>query len=442
MGDKIMRLNSLQFQKQEQKQKATQKMLQSLHVLAMSQAELKAYMQEAYESNPLLDITESALQGNVGPSGMAADASMHGRDAELYATESAVQTFAEYLYEQLMFLPNMDDEQRMLCKYLILCLNHKGYLETSLDELALRVGKTTETMEQALFQLQKLEPAGVGARTLGECLRLQAERDSEAGDAVFRLLREENLQLIENADAAAKALQCPLEEARKAILRVKSYHPYPSEGFSDGTPIVYCIPEAEVTVEQGRLQIRLNRRFLPRLVMNEGTAKLLSQGTKEEKAYYKECNKKAEEVLEAIGGREHTIRLLLEFIVGRQKEYFLLGKPLQALTMGEAAEAIGVHPSTVSRGVKEKYLLFQGRNIPLKDFFVSKLQGGRSSDEVKQKIKSLIASEHINQPYGDEQLRLMLEEEGIQVSRRAIAKYRNELNIPAAHSRKGMKKRG
>ena len=430
-----MRLNSVQLQKQELRQKATQKMVQSLQVLCMSQVELKDYLQEAYESNPLLEITEVSEHATFGAG------SKRGSVEENYGglPESFQQTFVEYLYEQLMFLPNLDDEQRMLCKYLILCLDHKGYLEASLDELAVRVGATIETMERALFQLQQLEPAGVGARSLEECLRLQAMRDPHATEAVYRLIELGlHSEMIKDAAEVAKALECPLEEAIEAMNILRSYHPIPSSGFSDGRAVEYTIPEAEIQAEGGALQIHLNRSFLPQLRYNESAVEMLQAGSLKEQAYLQQCKKQAETVLTAMTDREHTVRLLLEFIAGWQKNYFLSGKAMEPLTMVQAAEAIGVHPSTISRAVRDKYILFHGQQIPLRSFFVSKVSGGTSSHAVKQRLTEIIKAEPTASPYSDDAIQHRLEEEGVQVSRRAIAKYRQELHIPAAHKRRRM----
>jgi RNA polymerase sigma-54 factor len=428
-----MRLNSVQLQQHEQHQKTTQRMLQSLRVLHMSQIELKEYLQDAYESNPLLEITEACDSMSI------ASDTRGGENGVLQRTggDTIQQTFAEYLYEQLIFLPNMDEKQRMLCKYLILCLDSKGYLDASLDELAMRVGQSYEEMEGALFLLQELDPPGVGARSLEECLLLQARRDPNASELVYCLIKtgEWMTGRISIPDIA-KRLESSEREIQTAIECIRSYHTSPSEGFSDGIDIQYTIPEAEILTEDGQIRIQLNRSFLPKLSINEQVQEMLENGSKQEQAYLKDCQNKAEEILHSVLERENTMRLLLEYVVGWQKMYFLKNDALLPLTMVQTAEAIGVHPSTISRAVKDKYILFRGRQIPLKDLFIAKTKDGTSAHAVKKRIQVYIEKENPCHPYVDEQLRELLQEDGIQVSRRAISKYREEMHIPAAHRRK------
>ncbi|MCR5641153.1 MAG: RNA polymerase factor sigma-54 [Lachnospiraceae bacterium] len=430
-----MRLNSVQLQKQVQQQKASQRMLQSLEVLYMNQVELKDYLQEAYESNPLLELVEATPAYGLMTS---ADGAQKAGDEMFGQSEEAFrQTFAEYLYEQLMFLPNMDDEQRMLCKYLILCLDHKGYLEDSLDELAVRVGTTIETLEEALFQLQQLEPAGVGARSLEECLMIQAKRDPKATEVVYQVIAYGITDTSsKQLEKMAANLQCDRKQVEDAVQRILTYQPIPADGYSDGSAIAYTIPEAEVILENGRLTIRLNRSFLPRLSYNAKALELLEAQGKEAQAYLNRCKRAAESVLGAMQERDNTMRLLLEYVVGWQKDYFRIQGPLRPLTMHQVAEAIGVHPSTISRAVREKYILFQGRQLMLKQLFVSKVQDGTSSHAVKERMRSLIAREIPQNPYSDEAMVTLLAEEGITISRRTVAKYRKELQLPAAHQRK------
>ncbi|MCR4999445.1 MAG: RNA polymerase factor sigma-54 [Lachnospiraceae bacterium] len=430
-----MRLNAVQFQKQEQHQRASQKMIQSLGVLQMSQTRLKEYLQEAYESNPLLEMAECG--GDAFCCNAMGEHAQSDIGDTLRSSAQMQQTFVEYLYEQLMFLPNIDEEQRVLCKYLILCLDHKGYLVASLEELALRVGTDQLAMEEALFCLQQLEPAGVGARSLEECLLIQAKRDVNATEHVYRLIEEHlDLMVANDMPAIAKALDCTITEATEAYSIVRGYCPIPSDGFSDGEDVAYCIPEAEIIAEGNTVTIHLNRSFLPRLTYSGAAQEMIVQAKGQTDPYLKQCQRAAETVLSAMQERENTMRLLLEYVVGYQKEYFIHRAPLQPLTMKAVAKALSVHPSTITRAVADKYVLYQGTTIPLRRFFVSQAKSGTSSDCIKKQICILIEQEKREHPYSDEQLEQLLSSEQMVVSRRTIAKYRKELGIPAAHGRK------
>lgn len=296
-------------------------------------------------------------------------------------------------------------------------------------------------MEQALYIVQSLQPTGVGARSLTECLLLQLAQGKNFNVRTVRAARD-GLELIAKNDAAglAKLLSCTKKEAQTVAGVIRNLNPIPSRGYGSTRIVPYQIPEATVWIENGQLCLELNRRFLPRLSINQEISSLFAQDDESGREYLKKNTDTAMQLIRCVENRQSTMERLLQEIVRYQQGFFLHGTPLKAMTMGELAERLGVSVSTVSRSVHGKSIVFQGRTLPIRDLFTVKLttaQGEElSSAEIKRQISRLIQNEDSCKPLSDESIRLTLGTMGFPISRRTVAKYRDELGIPGSSQRR------
>lgn len=468
-------------QQQAQKQVLSQGLRRSLEVLQLPTTELEAYLQEAALSNPLLELelpqdarlpdpeqepardraqreadtweasdSESAAVWDL-PAGEETfgweSAPSEDFTARLADPRGQGERLADALNEQLFHMPRLTDGLRRLCEYLIQCLNENGFLDFDLADLAREQGVSLFDMEQALYILQDLQPAGVGARSLTECLVLQLARTDHFNPHTLRLVQPDGLQLLAKGDipAIAKLLGCSQAAARQAAGAVRALNPRPAQGYGTGGALACQIPEAVFRREDGRVRIELDRRLLRKLSLNQQNCALLqSAGSEQDRQYLREKKADAQQLIRAVQERENTMVRLLEALAARQQGYFLRHEPLQPLTLTQLAGQLGLSLSTVSRAVQGKCIQFEGRAIPLRRFFTAAITApdgaAVSSENVRRHIARFVQAEDPDKPLSDEALRAALAAVQLPVSRRTVAKYREELGIPASSARRRARK--
>ena len=374
------------------------------------------------------------------------DASLALPDVPLYffhGYQSAAlreKTFRDHLTEQIGQMKLVDDELLRLCRFLIDCLDERGYLDCPLEELSREFDIPLFSLEQALFAVQMLDPPGVGARNLSECLTLQLAQGRSLDPLALKISRD-GLELLgkRNFSSLAVLLGVSVGEARAAAAKILALNPIPSRSFAGSEQIAYVAPDAEFSVQQGQLVIELNERILPHLPVNAEYAALMNTSDDPEvQRYVKEKLSEAQALIKGVHTRCDTLVQMLTLIGREQHGFFCGGEALLPVTMQQLSEKMGVSTSTVSRAAQNKYIQFQGRIIPVRSFFTTAIRpdAAVSSHAVKQRLQSLIRAEDPAAPLSDEALRLALSALGIEVSRRAIAKYRAEMDIPSSSQRK------
>ena len=442
---------------QTQKLNLTAGMRQSLEFLQLSAPELAERIQDAALSNPVLEVempSPAALSLNeVG----APEEDLPWEQDELFRAErphagsgdyierlalAQGETLTEHLTAQLRQSALLDGALLTRALYLVECLDERGYLTIPLDVLADELGCTAFELEQALFAVQMLDPPGVGARDLTECLILQLAQGPELNALTLRMARE-GLPLLaaRQYGELAKRFHADSVQIRNAAHAIASLNPIPSRGFGSGSAQHYVIPDANVSVENGQLTVGLNDRALPRVSIRPDYAGLLeSTDDCEVRQYIRGKLSEANSLIGNLQNRAGTLAALLRALVQYQSGYFLRGDGLRPLTMQQMADALQVNVSTVSRAAQGKALQFGGKVLPLRSFFttaVSSAAGAEiSNDTVKQKIAYLIAHEDPLTPLSDDAIRLALEGMNIRISRRTVAKYRTALELPPANLRK------
>ena len=431
-------------------------LIQSMRILQMNSQELEQFIREVSQDNPVLDLEEKDaplpsreemrrrlewLESNDGQ-----NRGYHRQDAEGELDPLAkcgAQEPGETLYDHLMdqLEKRGTGKSAQAARFLAGCLDGAGYLPDRLEDLAQEVSCPVEILERGLQLLQSLDPPGVGARGLGECLTLQMQR--RGGSALARRIAGGWLEELARRrfGAIARALGVTQEEVARAAEEIRGLDPRPGSQFEGGGPPAYLCPDLQVSLEDGALEVRLIDENIPTMHIS-GYYRTLLQDTGEEEVreYLSNKLRQAEWVVRAVDQRRSTLLSCAEEIVRRQAGFFRRGD-LVPLTMAEVACALNLHESTVSRAVRDKYLQCPRGLFPL-SFFFSRGVGGASGgagtapEAARTLLLRLIREEDPASPLSDQKLCQAMAEQGCEISRRTVAKYRDELNIPGAAARK------
>ncbi len=374
-------------------------------------------------------------------------------------------TLQAHLHEQALVL-RLNDDERSALYFLIESLDEDGYLPEPLEELAQalltqelqsrRLSLDTEaqvareahwlqTLRTALHWLQHMEPAGVGARHLAECLKLQILewRNSPEAQAALAMC-DQPLELLARRDTRrlAQLCNCPEDIARTALARIARLEPKPGRRFSDVSRQA-VVPDVIVTPQGRGFKVQLNPDVMPRLRVQDIYANALRGNRGEAGNGLQQRLQEARWFIKNIQQRFDTILRVASAIVERQRSFFLHGElAMRPLVLREIADELGLHESTISRVTTAKYMATPFGTYELKYFFGSALGtetgGNASSTAVRALIKQLVAGEDSRKPLSDNQISDLLKEQGIECARRTVAKYREALKIAPANLRKSL----
>lgn len=433
---------------QTQKLALTPQMEQSLSVLQMGTEELNQCIEEEVLSNPMLDYAKEPEKKEVRRSqgegiGYYSRKKTEDTDYQSYlnaiADEKSEDTeLAEYLRMQL-YTKKISPRRQKIGKYLIECLEESGYLKMDMDELAKGIGLSKEELEREIRFMQTLEPCGVFARDLKECLLLQVEGEEQM-QRQARLLIEKYLDEIAQNKIPQISKQTGLTTAEitKTIQYIKEeLEPVPGRGYGCANRNEYIYPDITVKEDEKGYRIILNKEKVHTLELNREYLPMLGQvHSSEENKYLKEQYQKAKILLRNIGKREETLAAVAEAIVDWQREFFEKGKAsLKPMNLLDIAQELDVHESTVSRAVRDKYLECRWGIFELKYFFSNKTSDGNNGN-VLTCIQEIIRSENKQKPLSDAKIAEQLEKKGIRISRRTVTKYREQMQIPNTQMRK------
>ena len=440
---------------QSQKLMLSEQMRQSLSVLGMSCQELTAYLSQAATDNPMLELMPPEDDDGIerlsdSDERMdAADAqddgerecfSGCGQQTALEAYGVKKERFSDLLREQLIG-KTQDEATLRCCLVLIDCLDQRGYLHFDWNEAGKRAHCSVNTVRSAMLVLQSLEPIGVGARNLSECLLLQLSARSPFDERAAQLVRQGLVLLAKNDyKGIAHLLGVSHKEAQRCAEVVRSLNPIPSRGYDTGETMCYVIPDAVIHPEPDELSVTLNRATMPRLSLAE-EYRLLAETSKDEttKSFVSAHMRQAKFLLRALEDRNKTVLQVVRCIARLQSDYLRFGGLPTALTLRDIADETGLHVSTVSRAIKDKYLLCGQGTVPIKSLFSSGMRFGAEElvtpAMICRQIDALIRAENAKRPFSDEELKRELVSSGFVVSRRTIAKYRSSLGIPSSQMR-------
>ena len=390
-------------------------------------------VREAENWHDELPLPAGAFSGaGEGDGGGGADAS----DRDFFFDSLTGETTLQELLLDELRLSNVDERQHRIGELVIGSIDDSGYLRTHPADIAMAADASLEEVEQVVRLIQSFDPPGVGAFTPGECLRLQLERRGEKDPRLFELI-DRYLDDIGNnrLPQIARAMKISLPELERLLEKLRTLHPYPGSVLSP-SGAVFVAPELEIVREGERYVVKPSGRSM-RLRIPERYWKMLEDPalSAADRAYIRDKIAAARELIRALEMRESTIRRIAAVIADEQHEFFEKGVAfLHPMTMRDVAEKLNLHETTVSRAIAGKYLQTPRGFFEFRYFFSSGFHAADgtavSSRSVQEAIRHLIDGEDARKPLSDEKISQLLRKEGLEVARRTVAKYREEMRIP------------
>lgn len=475
-------------QRQTQQLVLAPQMRQSLKILQVAAMDLRNAIQEELQANPTLE--ELPMEGisldRNGTHDDAADASRDGADAReamdfskdrdleilhklnddwrdhLSDTGGVRQTSPEEDERRQHFLDSLTSETSLsehlmqqadlaeatpevhtALRYLVGSLDDRGFLTTTLSDIAMMSGLSLEVVQQASKLLRTFDPPGIGAVDLGDCLLLQLAHKGRDKSVAGRIIRDHFDLLVRRRipDLARRTGLGP-EIIQEAIEEIGTLDPAPGRRFADDSNRV-VVPDVTIEKEGTEWKIILNQDYIPRLRLSNTYKDLIAKGTlnKTERDYLREKLRSGKFIINAIEQRQRTIERITREIIRHQADFFEEGvAKLKPLTMTQIADIIGVHETTVSRAVANKYMRTPHGIFDMKFFFTSGYQSEAgqavANTSVKEMIADIIAGEDPGAPLSDQEIVGVLDRKGLKIARRTVAKYREELGLLPSNLRR------
>lgn len=431
------------IQQQSMKLVMTNELRQAITMLQYSVHELHEYLQEQQLENPLIELKEPQAERTtpVERERFRQNLMQEGSTSALDFLTNADDGLQDYLLSQLG-LQQMDKRVSAAASYIALNTDENGYLLQTDEEIASDLQEPVELIGRAVKVVQELEPAGVGARSLAECLLLQLNR-LEIRDRLAEAIAADHLDLLADKQfkKIAKLTGAPVIDVQHAADFIQTLNPKPGAAFYR-EPAEYVTPDVTIEKIEGEWVVKLNHGDLPQMVMNRQYEQLLQSGNEDVQKYLKQKQEQFQWIKKSIAQRQQTIYRVTEAIVEHQKAFLDFGPEyVKPLTLKVIAEKLEIHESTVSRATNRKYLQTPRGLFELKYFFQTGIQKQsgeeQSTEKAKIYLKRLIDAEKKHAPLSDQKISQRLEEEhGIVLKRRTVAKYREELRIPSSSKRK------
>ncbi len=468
--------------KTEQKQTLSHKMIQSSTILQMTTAQLEQYLNDQALENPVLELlprqpeeTESKLletyqwmishdeQNRYLYSHLESD---EEDPADWNVPQAMPESLADFLWEQLL-TKNWPSQWEPALHFLLDSLDEKGYYTDSLSDFASRFQLTDDEAAKILALIQSLEPAGIGAHTLEECLCLQLERQGLLTPE-FQTFIDTNLALIARNQLSAIARNTGLSMAaiKRWCALIRDLNPKPGAPFSDTLKPAYITPDVIVIQTGTRPELWFNDSGLPDLTLNSGYLQMFQENQdKEVHDYLLQKIQQTQWLRQCIQQRNTTLMSVAQAILDMQQEFFCCGPDfLKPLKQSDIAGYLGIHVSTVSRACSQKYLQCSYGTFPFSYFFPAAAPGRKATPgrqittstaatsnttatpgtppdpatalDVKKALSAIIKQENTAKPYSDRVLAELLADQGFPISRRTVSKYREEMSIPGTSGRK------
>jgi len=472
-------------QRQTQQLVLAPQMRQSLKILQVAALDLRATIQEELQSNPALEelpMDDVSLEKSAGSGDedrgadttdsrdelsfkedfqvlekigqdwrdhmsdtggvRATSAEEDERRQHFFESLTSETSLAEHLMQQAE-MADCPPEVRDAIRYLVGSLDDRGFLTASLSDIALLASLPLETVQHAARLLKTFEPAGIGAEDLSDCLLLQLAQKGRDKSVAARIVRDHFELLVRRRipDIARKMGLGP-EIIQEAITEIGALDPAPGRRFAEDANRV-VVPDVTVEKEGGEWKINLNGDYIPRLRLSNTYKELIAKGSlaKQERDYLREKLRSGKFIINAIEQRQRTIERITREILQHQVEFFEEGvAKLKPLTMTQIADLIGVHETTVSRALANKYIKTPHGVFPMKYFFTSGYQSqeGQSvaNTSVKEMIADIVAGEDPGSPLSDQDIVALLKAKSLNIARRTVAKYREELGLLPSNLRR------
>lgn len=468
---------------QAQKLVMTPELIQAIQILQFNTQELDAYVEEQLLVNPVLEHSttgvsdedaredrEESFRDAQNQEKSSSDTSQEDFDWKEYIRErqyddisyrqgeytpdeerndpleryvSSDVTLPEHLLFQLQCC-GISDEETRIGEYIIESLDENGYLTSSAKEMAEAVGVSEEEVLAMLSVIQTFDPLGVGAADLAECLLIQLRQQGQLTEIFELVIRDHLKDLAENRlGIIAREMGISTGEVQLISDVIRMLEPKPGRQFASQGETKYIVPDVIVEKIDEEYVVSINDNSTPHLMVSSYYQNLLHSAEKDEalSKYLSDRVNSALWLIKSIEQRKQTIYNVVSAVVRYQKEFFEKGsKYLKTLTLKDIAEEVGIHESTVSRSINGKYMQCCKGVFEIKYFFSAGVAGsageGISSNSIKEFIKEIVDKEDQKSPYSDQDMAEMLQEKGIKISRRTVAKYRDEMHILSSSKRK------
>ncbi len=369
----------------------------------------------------------------------AEDAERRQHFFDSLVSETSLQ---EHLMRQAELADTPDDVLKAL-GYLVGSLDDRGFLTQSPSDVALQTALPLDCVQEAARQLKTFDPAGIGAANLAECLILQLAIKGHSDGLAARIIREHFALLTRRRiPEIARKLGVHTDDVQEAIEEIGALDPAPGRRFADDSNRV-VVPDVTVEKDGDEWKIHLNSDYIPRLRISNTYKDLIAKGSlsKQERDYLRERIRSGKFLINSIDQRQQTIERITREILKVQQDFFEAGvSKLRPLTMTQIADVVGVHETTVSRAIANKYIKTPHGVFDFKFFFTPGYQSESgasvSNTSVKDMINDLIAGEDRSQPLSDQEIVVKLQEKGINIARRTVAKYREELGLLPSNLRR------
>ncbi len=405
--------------KQETKLILTQEMKTSMNILQMSSSKLREYIEKEAVVNPAIEINYSSK------SSFKSNSDDYISPLEFMSKE---ETLFDILEEQIRYL-KISAKLREICIFIINNLDSKGYLAMGKLDIKKLLKLSTKSLNEAFNIIYSLEPIGVGAENLKDCLKIQL-RYKQIDDKVLFLLIDNHLEDIanQNFELISNKLNISKGEILDYLKLIKTLSPIPSRGYIVNDSTNYIIPEAKIEINDGALIFKINEEAIPKINLNSS---YVNSNEANKNSIYTAIN-----IIKCLEKRYQTLSKILEILLVKQRDFFFYGSNfLKSLILKDVAKDLGLHESTISRAIKDKYLETPQGIISFKSLFIS----DSTSITIKILLEKFISNEDKRAPYSDEKLTSLLREKNFKIARRTVAKYREELGFPSTKERKKTK---
>ncbi|WP_144527887.1 RNA polymerase factor sigma-54 [Peribacillus simplex] len=443
-------------QKQTMKLSLTPELQQSIKILQYSTHELIGFLnRQAYENpvleisfkDPLASLSESSIRTpKINSLKRSSKSKSFNGDNDYNPINNYsinTETLESHLLEQVNLLSSLKAIERRILQFLIGNLNEYGFLELDTNWTASHFSMSVEEIEKMIQVLQSLDPIGVGAKDLADCLLIQLREHEDRNELAVKIVKKHLTDLAEKRYRKIAALyKATIQEVQEASDFIRTLNPRPVSHFSNDLTH-YIIPDVYVEKEKEDFLITVNDSCTPKLSISPFYKDHIALNpVNPAKDYIKGHINDAQLLLKGIEQRQMTLYKVAATIVDEQKEFFMKGiTGLKPMTLKDISEKLQVHESTISRATSNKYIqtphgLFKLRNFFTRGVNRANSQATESTTTIKEKIKVLIADEDKIRPFSDQKLCQIFENEGMKISRRTIAKYREDLGIPGSSKRR------
>ena len=395
--------------KQNMKLILTQDMKLSMNILEMSSTKLREFLEKEINKNPVLEIVytpRSKFSDEETPSPL-----------DFLSKEKSLFDFLE---EQLAYL-KLSKKFKEICYYIINNLDDRGYLTLSKNEIKKTFKLSTKELQEIFNVIYSLEPSGIGAENLKDCLKIQLTIKDKKDPLLFSLI-DNYLEDLGNKNFKfiADNLHISIERIKRYLTLLQTLDPIPARGYFVGNKTRYIVPDAKIEIVNKELKVTLNEEVFPKIK--------ISSDASNKNNYQNALN-----LIKAIEKRYITLEKILNLLIIKQFEFFFFGKEhLKTLTLKDIATELNLHISTISRAIKEKFIDTPQGIIEIKSLFIASSE----SIVIKKLIEEFIHNENKYSPLSDEKISYLLKNKGFSLARRTVAKYRDELGILSTRERK------